>query len=312
MRFFIITKYKIAALSFLVQLILGASQLSAQELSILVPYASQGPTDIAVRALARNMAIKYLKGVKVDNKLGESGLLGLRDFVNDSSIDSKLILLNSNTFLLAAVKEPRLLEGIRPISLIALSPMVLISSKSWRTMVAEANQKKSIKIGTSAPGSASHLCALQLAEAIGVSPDLVSYKGTAPLLQELFANNIEYACIEMSASLPLYISQGNITAVAISSDEAIATLPNIPTFESLGVNNITKGQWSILASHAKSSDNFNLYSADAVRSALQQKLNVPIGLFNFIPSEAVSNEKAIYFIQREFAKTKPYLSRLAN
>ena len=73
MKFFLVPKYKIAALGFLVQLILGANQLCAQELSILVPYASQGPTDVAVRALARNMAIKYSNGVKVHNKLGESG-----------------------------------------------------------------------------------------------------------------------------------------------------------------------------------------------------------------------------------------------
>lgn len=312
MKMLIFPKYKNLIKIFFVFTVFNQSHLSAQELTILVPYAAQGPSDVATRALANNMSVKYPNGVKVENKLGESGLLGLREFVDNSSIDSKLILLNSNTFLLAAAREPRLLEEIRPVSLISLSPMVLISNKPWGALVAEANAHKSLRLGISSLGSASHLCALQIAEAIGVKPDLVTYKGTAPLLSDLISKNIEYACLEMSSSLPLYISQGAIKAVAISTDEGAATLPSIPTFESLGVRNITKGQWSILASLGKSSEKFNLYSADAIRMALQVKLNIPSGLFNFVPAEAVSNEKAINFVQRDFARTKPYLNRLSN
>ncbi|NBQ70720.1 MAG: hypothetical protein EBU46_18570, partial [Nitrosomonadaceae bacterium] len=214
-----------------------------------------------------------------------------------SSIDSSLILLNSNTFLLAAAKEPRLLEAVRPVSLISLSPMALISNKPWSSIVAESTSLKSITVGISTPGSTSHLCALQVAEAIGVKPNLVVYKGAAPLLSDLIAKSIEYACLEMSASVPMFVSQGKISAVAISADEAIATLPNVPTFESLGIKNITKGQWSILASLEKSSVKFNVDSANAIRIALQGKLNIPNGLFNFVPVEAVSNENAVNFVQ---------------
>jgi len=309
---FLCPKLNMVLKNFALLMALIPIHLGAQELTILVPYAAQGPSDIATRALASNMAIKYPSGVKVENKLGESGLLGLREFTEKSGTDSNLILLNSNTFLLAAAKEPRLLEAVRPVSLISLSPMALISNKPWSSIVAESTSLKSITVGISTPGSTSHLCALQVAEAIGVKPNLVVYKGAAPLLSDLIAKRIEYACLEMSASVPMFVSQGKISAVAISADEAIATLPNVPTFESLGIKNITKGQWSILASLEKSSVKFNVDSANAIRIALQGKLNIPNGLFNFVPVEAVSNENAVNFVQREFARTKPYLSRLVN
>ena len=312
MNAFLPPKLNLVLKNFALLIALIPIHLSAQELTILVPYAARSAVDVATRALASNMAIKFPSGVRVENKLGESGLLGLREFAEKSSIDSSLILLNSNTFLLAAAKEPRLLEAIRPVSLIALSPMALISNKPWSSLVAESTSHKSITIGISTPGSPSHLCALQIAEAIGVRPNLVVYKGIAPLLVDLIYKKIEYACLEMSANVPMWISEGKISAAAISADEAIDTLPNVPTFESLGIKNITKGQWSILASLEKSSAKFNVDSANAIRVALQGKLNIPNGLFNFVPAEAVSNENAVNFVQRDFARTKPYLSRLVN
>ncbi len=282
----------------------------AQELTIVVPYAQLGPSDAAMRAVAKNMAINYPNGVKVENKLGDSGLLGLREFAEKSEVDSKLILLNSNTFYMAASKEPKLLDSIRPVSLISLSPMVLVSNKSWNALVKDAISNKSIKLGVSSPGSASHLCALQIAEAIGVEPQLVIYKGTGPLMADLLAQNVD-ACLETSSSVSTYLKSGKFSIIALT-DEAALNFPNIPTFESLGVKNITKGQWAILASLAKSSEKFNADAANSIRLALQSKLDIPDGIFNFVPANVVTNQIAVNFVQRDFVRTKPYLNRLAN
>lgn len=285
----------------------------AQGLNILVPYAPGGPSDAVARVMATKLSSQFGNSpVNIETRLGEGGLLGLSDFVARPPGSSSVILLNSSTFFLAIAKKPELLEGIRPVSLISLVPLVLVSSKPLDMVISQAKQQGVLQIGVSALGSSSHLCAAQLANALGVKLQANIFKGAGPLLGELLSGKAETACVESNVALP-YFQQGKFKALAVSGDEASTILPGVPTFEQLKLNGITRGQWSIFAAQTNAPKDFVAKvskSLQVVLPSLSMEPALSSQGYSFVPSSFVSSEKATLFVQNEYARMKPYLAIL--
>jgi tripartite-type tricarboxylate transporter receptor subunit TctC len=285
----------------------------AQSLNILVPYASGGPSDAVARAMGAKLSSQFGNNpVNIETRLGEGGLLGLSDFVAKPPESSSVILLNSSTFFLAIAKKPELLEGIRPISLISLIPLVLVSSKPLDMVINQAKQQGALQIGVSALGSSSHLCAAQLANALGVKLQAIIYKGAGPLLGDLLSGKAETACVESNVTMP-YFQQGKFKALAVSGEEASAILPGVPTFDQLKLSGITRGQWSIFAAQTNAPKDFVVKvskSLQVVLPSLSMEPALSSQGYSFVPSSFVSSEKATLFVQNEYLRMKPYLAIL--
>jgi tripartite-type tricarboxylate transporter receptor subunit TctC len=285
----------------------------AQSLNILVPYASGGPSDAVARAMGAKLSSQFGNNpVNIETRLGEGGLLGLSDFVAKPPGSSSVILLNSSTFFLAIAKKPELLEGIRPISLISLIPLVLVSSKPLDMVINQAKQQGALQIGVSALGSSSHLCAAQLANALGVKLQAIIYKGAGPLLGDLLSGKAETACVESNVTMP-YFQQGKFKALAVSGEEASAILPGVPTFDQLKLSGITRGQWSIFAAQTNAPKDFVVKvskSLQVVLPSLSMEPALSSQGYSFVPSSFVSSEKATLFVQNEYSRMKPYLAIL--
>jgi tripartite-type tricarboxylate transporter receptor subunit TctC len=287
----------------------------AQGLSIMVPYAAGGPSDAVARLMGNKLA-GYFGGspVNIENRLGEGGLIGLGDFTAQPVASQGVIFLNSSTFFLAVAKKPDQLDKIRPVSLVSLVPLVWVSSKPISALVEQAKQQGALQIGVSSLGSSSHLCAAQLANALGVKLQAIVYKGAAPLLADLLSGNADTSCIESNVVMP-YFQQGKFKALAVSGEEGASLLPGIPTFEQLKLNGITRGQWSIIASQANASKDFVTKVSKALQVVLPGMSKEPMLSsqgYSFVPGSFVSPEKATSFVQGEFTRMKPYLGILSQ
>lgn len=284
---------------------LPGSHVMAQALSVLVPYAAGGPSDVAIRELARGMSESYPAGVNVENRLGQQGLLGLREYASSPSNDAKLIAIGSGTFFVAAAREPNLLNSIRPVSLLAIKPFVLIAPNSFQEFARQVSAQGELRIGISGPGTISHLCAAQLARAMRVPLAATNdiYKGTAPLLQDLISKKQEHACLELTGISRL-IKESRITAVAVSIPEGQKHLPGVPTFESLGLNGVTVGEWTFLAFRVGTPDDVINQTSEAIRKALSR--NASRLELDFVPPDMASPQVATSFIQREHERMKPF------
>lgn len=287
----------------------------AQGLSISVPYAAGGPSDAVARLMGGKLSGSFGNApVSIENRLGEGGLLGLSDFVSQPAGSQSVIFMNSSTFFLAVAKKPDLLEGIRPVSLVSLVPLVLVSSKSMDNVVSQAKQQGSLQIGVSSLGSSSHLCAAQLANALGVKLQATLFKGAGPLLGDLLAGKLETACIESNVAMP-YFQQGKFKALAVSGEEGAPLFPSVPTFEQLKLAGVTRGQWSIIAAQTNAPKDLVAKVSKALQVALPAMAREPVLSsqgYSFVPSSFVSPEKAATFVQGEYARMKPYLGILAN
>ena len=311
----IFSKARILFLTVLGLGLLFSFSARAQGLSIMVPYAAGGPSDAVARSMGNKLTGYFGGGAaNIENRLGEGGLLGLADFTAQPVGSQSVIFLNSSTFFLAVAKKPELLEKIRPVSLISLVPLVLVSSKPISVLVEQAKQQGVLQIGVSSLGSSSHLCAAQLANALGVKLQAIVYKGAGPLLQDLLTSNTEASCIESNVVMP-YFQQGKFKALAISGEEGASLLPGVPTFEQLKLNGITRGQWSIIASQANTSKDFVAKVSKALQGVLPGMSKEPILSsqgYSFVPGSFVSPEKATSFVQGEFSRMKPYLGILSQ
>lgn len=296
---------------------LGAqARAQAQPLMLTVPYAAGGPSDLVARRMALHISSAWGASVVVNNQLGDNGLVGLRQFAGRSPVEAGLLLFNLSSFLAAAASEPQLLDAVRPLTLLGISPMALVrragSGRLEDAVLAPARATGVLRIATSGIGSSSHLCAEQLAAAIGVRLQAQHYKGVAPALRDLLVGQADLACLESTILLP-QVRAGRLAALAVSGDEGQALMPGVPTLEQAGLQGITRGQWMVALIREGVDPATAERMSHAVRAALGAEAVVnlmsQVGTLT-IPPHAATPEAATSFIQREFGRIKPLLGAL--
>lgn len=288
-------------------------QAAAQTLTFNVPYAAGGPSDTVARSMAAPMASGVGGSVVVANQLGDNGLLGLRSFSGKTPGEAGILMFSMSSFLAAAANEPQLLDAVRPLGLLGISPMVLVrratSGGVEEAVFAPARARGQLRMATSGAGSSSHLCGEQLAAGLGLRLEAVHYKGAAPALTEVLGGQAELACLDAPTVLQ-HVNSGKLSALAVTGAEGQSLLPGVPTFEQVRVEGVTRGHWYVVfvrdGLDARSLDASSRalragLASDAVTAALQRMGTVPV------PPGAATAEAATAFIQREHARMKALL-----
>ncbi len=214
-------------------------------LTMVIPFAAGGPTDVLGRVMAARIGEILGQNVIVENVGGAGGMTGSKK-VADARPDG-------NTFLLGTVgtqaqgqtlyKHPlyNAVTDFSPVGLIAEVPIVLLvrkdlPAKNLKEFVAYAmeNQAK-MQFGSAGAGSATHLGCVVLNTAMGTNITHVPYKGTGPAMQDLVAGRIDFLCEIITTAKP-QIEGGNVRALAIMTTERSAVLPNLPTTREQGLD----------------------------------------------------------------------------
>ena len=202
----------------------------------VLPIAPGGIVDTVARVIAPGLSEKLGTSIVVDNRPGGGTILGT-DIVAKSPPDGYTILLTSS----ALVVNPTLsklpydpAKDLAPVIQLAVTPMVLVVHPSMpvRNMKeflahAKANPGK-LNYGTPGTGTTLHLTTKLLEEATGIEMVDVNYKGTGPMLNDLFGGQLQ-----LSVSTPIevipHIRSGRLRAIAVTGDKRISALPDVPT-----------------------------------------------------------------------------------
>ncbi len=217
---------------------------------MIVPFPAGGTTDIVARLVAQRMSESMGQPVLVENKGGAGGAIGA-DLVAKAPPDGYTILMHNITFPLSSVAQT--LARTSPfnaetdfagISIAVYVPFVLtahpgVPAKDLRELAAllRANKSLQFNYGSTGPGSAMHV----LGE---------SYKGAAPLKQELLAGRIQVGGDQLSSSLA-EIKAGSLRVLATTASKRIAPLPDVPTARELGFPSLELEGWNGLFAPAK-------------------------------------------------------------
>jgi len=231
-------------------LLLGASAADAQTLksgtlSLVVPFASGGPSDVAGRILAQGLQDALGQTVVVENPVGGGGTVGSLRVSRGTPDGSAFVLGNNGTHSwsqsLYKVPPYDAIKDFTPLGLAVESPRVIIVPKdlpanTMQEFIAyvKANQDK-IQFASAGAGSASHVSCILLNAMLGVNVTHVPYRGLGPAMTDLIAGRVQYICDSVSTSKP-QIEGGHVKAIATTGLKRSPALPTIATAKEQGLD----------------------------------------------------------------------------
>src|SRR5438128_6533882 len=232
-----------------------AQTYPARPMTMIIPFAAGGPTDVLGRIMEQRMSEILGQQVVVENVGGAGGMTGSKR-VADAAPDGYAFVLGTvgtHAQSQTMYKKPlyHAATDFTPVALIAEVPIVLITRKDLPVnnlqqfiSYAKANQTK-MQYGSAGAGSATHLGCVLLNYLIGVDITHIPYRGTGPAMQDLQGGRIDYLCEIVSTAKP-QIDGGTVKAIAIMTKERSPALPNAPTGIEQGTPNLEAYTWNAL------------------------------------------------------------------
>src|SRR5579862_1025577 len=223
----------------------AAEDFPSRPMTMVIPFAAGGPTDLLGRVIAARMGEILGQTVVVENVGGAGGMNGSKR-VADASPDGYTFVLGTvgtHAKNQSLYKHPiyNAATDFTPVGLIAEVPIVLITRKDLPAnnlkefvAYAKANQAK-MQFGSAGAGSATHLGCVVLNTAMGTDIVHVPYKGTGPAMQDLIGGRIDFLCEIISTAKP-QIDGGRVKAIAIMTKTRSSVEPNLPTAVEQGLD----------------------------------------------------------------------------
>jgi tripartite-type tricarboxylate transporter receptor subunit TctC len=237
------------ALTALMAMPLGAQaqDYPAHNVTVLVPFAPGGGTDLLARAWAHILEQKYGKSFVVENRPGGGTAIAATSTANATADGYTLMQGTSGTMAMNPTIFKHLsyepMNNLVPVSLIAGAPFVLtvnpaLPVHSVADLVALAKQRaaegKPLTYGSGGVGAFHHLCAALFTSLTGITMTHVPYRGSAPATMALVAGQIDVLFVDLGPMLP-QIRAGKARVLGITSDKPFPTAPEIKPLAEAGL-----------------------------------------------------------------------------
>lgn len=235
------------SLSLSVSLCLAGGAAQAQtdaSVRLIVGYAAGGPVDGGARSFAPVLARELGRSVLVENRPGAAGVLGA-EAVSKSPPDGQTLYFAASPTLTISphVMKAMTLDPVRdltPVSPLLSYANVLVVNKDlpFQTLDqlvahARANPGK-LFYGSAGVGASNHLSGELLAAVTGSKLTHVPYKGNAPAMTDVIGGQLSMM-FDITSTARNFVASGRVRALAVTSRERNASLPNVPTMREAGV-----------------------------------------------------------------------------
>ena len=218
----------------------------------IVSFPPGGSTDVVARSMLPSLEKRLGQPVVIENRGGAGGNLGT-DAVAKAEPDGYTIgfsaagALAVNASLMDKVPF-NVQKDLIPITLVGTSPFLLVAStkfdaKTLSEVLAAAKAKPgALSIGHGGNGTAMHLTAALINQMGGVSTTLVPYRGSGPVTADVVAGHIPLGITDAPSAIG-QIKGGNVKPIAVSSLKRTPSLPDVPTFDELGLKGYESIGW---------------------------------------------------------------------
>ena len=215
----------------------------SKPIHFIVPYTAGSGTDIIGRTVGDAMSKSLGQPILIDNKPGAGGTIGAAQ-VAKSEADGYTVLITSSGHTLGPAIYPNLpydtvrdLTGVTPLASLP-NVMVVSPQRGWKTVadvVAAAKAKPgTLNYASAGVGSATHLNAEKFKLQAGFDAVHVPFKGTPEALSDVIGGRNDWFFAPLLSALPL-IKDGRLSALAVSTPQRTAALPDVPTTVEAGV-----------------------------------------------------------------------------
>jgi tripartite-type tricarboxylate transporter receptor subunit TctC len=239
--------------------LVGITSASAQTypskpITIIVPFAAGGGSDVIGRIVAERMRVSLGQPVIIENVVGAAGNMGVGRVARAVPDGYTLILGIWNTHVANGALyslQYDLMKDFEPISLITDTPLLIVAKKAMpandlKSLIAwlKTNPDKA-SAGTAGAGSAEHVTAVLFQNITGTRFQFVPYRGGGPAMQDLVGGQIDMMIAPSVPSLP-QIRSGSIKAYAVTSETHLAAAPDIPTVDEAELPGFYFSVWTSL------------------------------------------------------------------
>ena len=219
--------------------------------TLIIPFAAGGPTDVVARMMAIPMGKSLGQSVLVENVNGAGGTIA-SNRVARAAPNGYTIYLHHMGMATAPALYKKLpfdpLKDFEYIGQVLDVPMTLLARKdmsanTFPELLAyiKANKDK-VSLADAGLGAVSNLCGLLFKSMIGVDINTIPYKGTGPAMNDLLGGQVDMLCDQTTQTVPM-IKEGRVKVYGVTTTKRLAALPNIPTLDEQGLKGFEVKVW---------------------------------------------------------------------
>lgn len=248
----------------LVSSILAFSAMTAhaQNVTITVPYPPGGAADRLARVIAQGLTTEKGYQVLVENRAGAGAQVAMNQLKKAKKDDDIVLLLSDHSAFTLNQKLYKKLsydikKDIKPVTLVAEAPIFLLTKTGgdFEQIAPFLEKAKTEKLTYGAPGigTGTHLTGEMLNSSLNGQLTFVPYRGAAPALIDLVGNQLDFM-FDVLAGSEAFVSDNQLSVLAIAAPERSELMPDTPTLKELGVEDVDFKVWWAIGAQSKLSD----------------------------------------------------------
>jgi tripartite-type tricarboxylate transporter receptor subunit TctC len=290
-----------------------------RSITMIVPFAAGGPTDVIARIVTAHMAQTLGQSIVIENVVGAGGTTATTRAARAANDGYTLITGHMGTHAAAVPLYPTLAyhpeKDFEPVALLASTPILILARKDFppkdlKEFIAyvKTNNDK-LNAAHAGVGSVSHVSCQLLNSILDVRPTGVPFNGTGPAMNALVGGQVDYMCDQIVNAVP-QINAGTIKAYAIATPDRNPALPNVPTTAEAGLPAFQAQAWNAIFAPkgmpAPILAQLNAAAAKALDDEGVRKRLLDLG--SVIPAAADRTPEALAaLVKSEIAKWTPVL-----
>jgi tripartite-type tricarboxylate transporter receptor subunit TctC len=257
-----------------------ADNFPSKPITLIVPFAPGGTTDIVARIVADKLGKELGQAVVVENRGGGGGSIGAAA-ISKAAPDGYTIGVSTvSTHAVNAACNPKLgydpITGFAPITNMARTPNVLtvnskFAAQDFKQFLDQVKKNPGkLNYATSGTCSIQHMVGEQFKASTGTFILHIPYRGAGPALNDLLGGQVDMMFDNLPSSMS-HIQSGKLRPLAIAWNKRLDALPNVPTFAELGLKQVNDPAWYGLVAPPKTPEDI----IKKLNAAAVKVLNMP-------------------------------------
>jgi tripartite-type tricarboxylate transporter receptor subunit TctC len=301
-----------------------AQPYPSRAITMIVPFAAGGPTDVVSRIVTGHMAQTLGQSIIIENVVGAGGTTATTRAARAANDGYTLITGHMGTHAASVPLYPNLAyhpeKDFEPVALLAGTPILILARKDFppkdlKEFMAyvKANESK-VNAAHAGIGSVSHVSCQLLNSILDIKPTGVPFNGTGPAMNALVGGQVDYMCDQIVNAVP-QINGGTIKAYAVATPARNPSLPDLPTTTEAGLPAFQAQAWNAIfapkGTPAPIIAKLNAAAAKALDDENVRKRLLDLG--SVIPAAADRTPEALAaLVKSEIAKWTPVLKPATN
>ena len=232
-----------------------AQDYPTRNITMIIPFAAGGPTDVIARIVASDMSKTLGQQIIIENVVGAGGTTAATRASKAAPDGYTLIMGHMGTHAASVALYPKLAYNpetdFEPVMLAAGTPILILARKDFEpkdlkefVTYLKANEAK-VNQAHAGIGAVSHVTCELLNSVIGIRPTGVPFNGTGPAMNALVGGQVDYMCDQIVNAVP-QINGGTIKAYGVATPERNASLPDLPTTTEAGLPTYQVSAWNAI------------------------------------------------------------------